>query len=84
MAQKTEGSVPAIGLAYPVAGEKFVVDTDASAYGIGEALSQIINGHEKVIAYYSRALGKLNYCVTRLDLLAVVECVKHYLYGQRF
>lgn len=76
-------------LAYPVPGKKFILDTDASAQGIGGVLSQVTDGQERVIGYYSRVLGKqeLNYCVTRRELLAVVECVKHfhkYLYGQRF
>ena len=76
-------------LAYPIPGKKFILDTDASAYGIGGVLSQLIDGQERVIGYYSRVLGKpeKNYCVTRKELLAVVECVKHfhkYLYGQRF
>ena len=44
---------------------------------------------EKVIAYFSKVLNKSerNYCVTRRELLAVVESVKffhHYLYGQEF
>ncbi|XP_049302045.1 uncharacterized protein LOC105225932 isoform X1 [Bactrocera dorsalis] len=76
-------------LAYPIPGKKFILDTDASAYGIGGVLSQLIDGQERVIGYYSRVLGKpeKNYCVTLKELLAVVECVKHfhkYLYGQRF
>lgn len=76
-------------LSYPVAGEKFVIDSDASGYGIGGVLSQVVNGTEKVIGYYSRILSKpeKNYCVTRRELLAVVECIKHYhkyLYGQHF
>ena len=76
-------------LAYPIPGGKFVLDTDASACGIGGVLSQEIDGQEKVIGYYSRTLSKpeRNYCVTRRELLAVLECVKHfhkYLYGQHF
>lgn len=47
------------------------------------------NGSEKVIAYYSRALTRpeKNYCVTRRELLAVVNSIKHlnhYLYGRAF
>lgn len=76
-------------LGYPIPGEKFVLDSDASGYGIGGVLSQIIDGTERVIGYYSRVLSKAekNYCVTRRELLAVVECIKHYhkyLYGQHF
>jgi len=76
-------------LAFPVPGEQFILDTDASGVGIGGVLSQLINGEEKVIAYYSTKLTKpeKNYCVTRRELLAIVKCIKHfhkYLYGQRF
>ena len=67
----------------------FVLDTDASDYGIGVVLSQEQEGMEKVIAYSSRALTKSerNYCVTRKELLAVVYFVKYfrmYLYGRKF
>lgn len=76
-------------LAYPVPGNRFILDTDASNTGIGGVLSQVIDGQEKVIAYYSKILAKpeRNYCVTRRELLAIVESVKHfhkYLYGQQF
>lgn len=76
-------------LSYPVPGVQFILDTDASASGIGSVLSQILNGEEKVIAYYSTRLSKAerNYCVTRRELLAVIRSIKHfhkYLYGQKF
>lgn len=49
-----------------------LLDTDASNVGIGAVLSQVHNGDERVIAYYSRALSKpqRNYCTTRRKLLA--------------
>jgi hypothetical protein len=76
-------------LAYPNCHDTFVLDTDASAYGIGGVLAQIQQGEEKVIAYGSTTLakGEMNYCVTRRELLAVVNFVKqfkHYLYGKEF
>ena len=77
-------------LAYPdPEGSEFVLETDASNLAIGAVLSQIQNGEEKVIRYYSHALSKpeTNYCVTRKELLAIVESVKHfhcYLYGRHF
>ena len=51
----------------------FILDTDASDHGIDAVLSQIQEGIERVIAYYSRVLSKAerNYCVTRRALLAV-------------
>jgi hypothetical protein len=65
----------------------FILDTDASRTNIGGVLAQIQDGQEKVIGYASRALRKeeQNYCVTRLELLAVVDMLKHfrhYLYGR--
>ena len=56
---------------------------------IAAVLSQKIGGKEHVIAYASKTLSKCErrYYVTRKDLLAVVNYVKHfrhYLYGKRF
>jgi hypothetical protein len=57
--------------------------------GIGGVLSQVQDGQERVIAYYSKMLNKAekNYCVTRQELLAIVRTLEHfhkYLYGQEF
>lgn len=76
-------------LAHPNFTEPFILATDASILGIGAILSQIQNGIEKPIAFFSRKLNKAqkNYSVTELECLAVVEAVKHfkcYLYGQKF
>ena len=76
-------------LAYPIASGKYTLDTDASEGGIGAVLSQEQNGHQRVIAYFSRSLSRSerNYCVTRKELLAVVKAIEKfhcYLYGQRF
>ncbi len=76
-------------LAYPNAEDKFILDTDASNHGLGAVLSQVQNGVERVVAYYSRTLNKpeRKYCVTRKELLAVVASVKHfhhYLFGKEF
>ena len=76
-------------LGYPDPDGHFILDTDASAYGIGAVLSQIQNGEERVVAYFSRALSRpeRQYCVTRRELLAVVRSVQHfhpYLYGRHF
>jgi len=80
---------PSLILSYPQPKEKFILDTDASNAGIGAVLSQIQNGEEHVIEYFSRKLTKVerNYCVTRKELLAIVKSVDHfhkYLYGQEF
>jgi hypothetical protein len=45
-------------LAYHQQGERFIVDTDASNFGIGGVLSQIQDGQECAIAYYSKTLNK--------------------------
>ena len=76
-------------LAFPDASAHFLLDTDASNWGIGAVLSQVIDGDEHVIAYGSRLLTKaeLKYCTTRRELLAVVHFVKayrHYLVGKPF
>ena len=77
-------------LAYPDFDRPFILDTDASAVGIGAVLSQIDNtGQERVVAYGSRVLSKAErqYCVTRRELLAVVTFIrqfKPYLTGRRF
>ena len=76
-------------LAYPNNKDPFILDTDASDFGIGAVLSQVQDGEEKVLAYASRALGKAerNYCVTRKELLAGVDFMmefRQYLYGRIF
>ena len=77
-------------LAYPDFNRQFILNTDASDTGIGAVLSQINGeGRERVIAYGSRLLTKCKrrYCVTRRELLAVVNFVKQhrsYLVDQRF
>ncbi|VDH91703.1 Hypothetical predicted protein [Mytilus galloprovincialis] len=76
-------------LAFPRSDCEFIVDTDASDFGIGAVLSQIQNEKEVVIAYSSRTLSKSerNYCTTRKELLALVFFIKqyrHYLYGKKF
>lgn len=69
--------------------DQFILDTDASNFGIGGVLSQIQDGQEKVIGYYSKSLNKAerSYCVTRRELLALLRCIQHfkcYLYGRPF
>jgi len=65
-------------LAMPRDGDPFVLDTDACDVSIGAVLLQVQDGHERVIAYASRTLGRpeRNYCVTRKELLAVVFYAK--------
>ena len=56
---------------------------------MGAVLSQVQNGIEHVICYYSTAFSKpeRRYCDTRRKLLDVVASIKnfhHYLYGRHF
>ena len=57
--------------------------------GIGAVLSQIQDGKETPLEYFSKVLHKpeRNYCVTRRELLAMVKSISHfhhYLYGRHF
>jgi hypothetical protein len=76
-------------MAYPITDGKFILDTDASAFGIGAVLSQIQEGKERVIAYGSKALSRAekNWCVTDRELFAVkhfTDHYRHYLLGRQF
>ena len=76
-------------LAYPQFAHKFTLATDASDSALGGILSQVINGQERVISYWSRQLNKaeLNYSTVEREALAVVAAVKEfypYLYGRPF
>ena len=57
----------ALILAYPITGLPYVIDCDASDLAFGGVLSQLQNGHERVIAYMSKGLSKSEhiYCSTR-------------------
>ena len=75
---------------FPNYSKQFILDTDASLSGIGAVLSQCQeDGCECVIAYASRSLSRQEqqYCVTRRELLAIVEFVHHfchYLLGKEW
>ncbi|GBM66543.1 Retrovirus-related Pol polyprotein from transposon 297 [Araneus ventricosus] len=76
-------------LTYPRTDKDFILNTDASNEGIGAVLSQNTGNEERVIAYFSKSLGKpeRNYCVTRKELPAIVISIEHfhhYLYGRKF
>ena len=75
--------------AFPKEDLLYIVDTDASDYGIGGVLSQCIEGTEHVIAYNSKSLNpaQQKYCTTRRELLAVVATLDHfkgYVWGPKF
>lgn len=76
-------------LSFPKEEGEFILDIDASNIGIDAVLSQNQGRKEKVIAYFSRVLSKAerNYCVTRHELLAIIDsikCFRHYLLGRKF
>ena len=80
-------SAPILG--YPIPGLPYILDTDASNWGAGAVLSQIQDGQERVVAYFSKSFcaAERNYCTTRKELAAVMKAVKHfrpYLYGRTF
>ena len=56
-------------LAFPTETGDYILDTDASNFGLGGVLSQIQNGEECVIAYCSRALrpSQRKYCTTKRE-----------------
>ena len=45
-------------LAYPTRDDLFILDTDASLYGIGGELSQVQEGVERVISYSRKTLSR--------------------------
>ncbi|XP_063868206.1 uncharacterized protein LOC135104608 [Scylla paramamosain] len=76
-------------LPYPDPKLPYLLDTDASAEGIWAVLSQVKDGTEHVVAYYSATFSwpERSYCVTRKELVAVVKSLEHfhpYLYGAEF
>ena len=74
-------------LVHPDFDKPFVLETDASAQGLGALLSQVQDDKRlHSIAYASRALSpqEKKYAITELETLAVVWAVQHYhayLYG---
>ena len=59
--------ITAPGLGYPDPRLTYFLDTDASKDGVGAVLSQIQDGEERVIGYYSKSLTppERNYCVSK-------------------
>ena len=76
-------------LAFPRFSEQFRLKTDASDVGLGAVLSQIIDGHERPIAFASKKLSatETNYSATKKELLAIKWGTAHfdpYLLGAPF
>ena len=65
-------------LAFPTETGLYVLDTDASNFGLGGVLSQVQNNQERVVAYCSRSLrpSQRRYCTTKREMLAAVaKCI---------
>ena len=68
----------------------FAVHTDACKHGLGAALTQVVDGTERVVCYASRALAphELPYSIYEKECLAVVWACSIwyslYLYGRKF
>ena len=65
----------------------FILQTDASKYGIGAVLAQIQEGEEKVLAYLSKHLvkGQISWSTNEKEFYAIKYAFKkfyHYLHGQ--
>ncbi|HSN23183.1 MAG TPA: reverse transcriptase family protein, partial [Methylomicrobium sp.] len=76
-------------LASPRDEGEYVLDTDASLYGLGAVLQQKQDGEIRVIAYASRTLScaERNYSTTRRELLAVIfgfKQFRQFLLGRHF
>ena len=67
-------------LACPDFSLPFSLQTDAFSTGLAAALTQVQDGHERIIAYASRSLNKAerNYTVTEWECLAVVWAIRKY------
>ncbi|GBL98739.1 Transposon Ty3-I Gag-Pol polyprotein [Araneus ventricosus] len=78
---------PVLGIFIP--GDKPLIHTDASGYGIGAVLVQIQCRLEKPIAYASRSLtlSEKNYSTTEKECLAVIWAIskfRPYIFGRPF
>ena len=76
-------------LAYPDFTKEFILSTDASLTAIGAVLSQVQEGTERVVAYFSQMLttAQQKWSTYDRELWAIVASVRHfrhYLRGQEF
>lgn len=67
-------------LSQPDFSKEFTIQCDASAVGLGGILTQVIEGEEKVIAYASRSLSRVerNYSSIERELLSIIFCVEKF------
>jgi len=67
-------------LAFPYPDRPCIVDTDSSDVAYGSVMSQIVDGQERPIAFFSRVMStaQQNYCATKRELLAVIASLQHF------
>ena len=67
-------------LAFPVLGAEKQVVVDASISAVGGVLHQVINGHAKLLAFFSKALNsaQVNYSVFDRELLAMYLSLRNF------
>jgi len=67
-------------LAFPFPDRPCILDTDSSDVAYGSVLSQLVDGQERPIAFFSRVMSptQQNYCSTRRKLLAVIASLRHF------
>ena len=67
-------------LAFPYPDRPCILDTDSSDVAYGSVLSQVVDGQERPIAFFSRVMSdsQQNYCATRRELLAVIASLQHF------
>ena len=76
-------------LHYPDFNARFYLATDASTFGIAGILLQYVDDKPRYISFMSRSLTKAerNYSATKLELTAILYCLKrseYYLFGRKF
>jgi hypothetical protein len=80
----------ALILCYPRFDREFILQTDASDFGVGAVLSQVVDeGREKVVAYTSKALSarQRKFSATEKEAYAIVfgtQQFRVYLLGRHF
>ena len=69
-------------LCYPRFDRKFILQTDTSDFGVGTVLSQVDDGHEKVVAYASKA--QKTFSATEKEAYAIVFGTQQFRVYLRF
>lgn len=76
--RKALSSNPVIG--YSRSGAQNILTVDASTTGLGAIFSQILNGEEKIVSYWSRTIREheSNYTPYMLEMTAVCSALEHF------